>query len=54
MSEASYQRSGSLAPPVVRAGPARPIPLGFGLLIGAAVSLALWFVVGWGIAALLG
>lgn len=52
MSEASYQRSG-LAPPVVRAAPARSIPLGFGLLIGAAVSLALWFGLGWGIAFLL-
>jgi hypothetical protein len=53
MSEASYQRSGSLAGPVVRPRSARPIPLGFGLLIGAAVSLGLWFAVGWGIASLL-
>jgi hypothetical protein len=52
MSEASYQRSGALAPPV-RAVAARPIPLGFGLLIAAAASLALWFAVGWAIASLI-
>ena len=46
MSEASLQRSGPLAPSLQRT-PARPLPLGYGLLIGAAASLALWGGIGW-------
>ena len=53
MSEASFHRSGRLARPV-RATANRPLPLGFGLLIGVAASLALWFAIGWSFAKLFG
>lgn len=41
MSDASFQRSRAFPIASARA-PARPLPVGFGLAIGALVSLALW------------
>jgi hypothetical protein len=46
MSEASFQRGARLAPPIGKA-PTRPLPLGYGLVIGAAASMALWAGVAW-------
>jgi hypothetical protein len=48
MSDASYQRSEILQAPS-RAGAPRPWPLGYGLLIGAAASVALWGAFFWGV-----
>ena len=46
MSEASFQRGARLASPIGKAS-ARPLPLGYGLLIGAAASMGLWAGAAW-------
>ena len=46
MGNATAQRSRTLAPPA-RTADRRPIPAGYGLALGAAVSLGLWGGVIW-------
>lgn len=48
MSEASFQRSVNLDRRY-RADRARPLPRGYGLLVGAVLSLGLWGAVIWGV-----
>lgn len=53
MSDASFQRSRAF--PITRARkPARPLPAGYGLLIGAMASLGLWAALVWAVTSLIG
>lgn len=46
MSETVSPRAGAFVGPSARADRARPVPIGYGLLIAAALSLGLWTGVG--------
>lgn len=53
MSDASFQRSRAFPIASARA-PSRPLPVGYGLAIGALVSIGLWAALIWLAARLLG
>jgi hypothetical protein len=52
MSDASFQRSGILQGQAQAREP-RPWPIGYGLLIGAVISVGLWAAIFWGVTRLL-
>lgn len=52
MSETVSTRTGAFAGPAARVRRAHPLPIGYGLLIGLMVSIALWVGLAVGIARL--